>query len=154
MAIVQHDIKSCRFSDHQMLYYYKNLYSVLERTELATQMNVRIDEQLKRDGDTVLASVGLTPTRAVRALWEFAAEHRDTPEIVRDFFENGLKQGLENSRETQRRLDLRQLEETASACNRLREQFGLTPPDTLEELDYDALREQALYERLSERGLA
>lgn len=115
---------------------------------------MRINEQLKRDGDAAFASAGLTPTRVVRALWEFAAEHRDTPEVVRDLFENGLKQGLENSRETQRRLDLRQLEETAAACNRLREQFCLTPPDTLEELDYDALREQALYERFSERGLA
>lgn len=35
------------------------------------QMNVRIDRQLKEAGDTVLAHIGMTPSQAVRALWEY-----------------------------------------------------------------------------------
>lgn len=35
------------------------------------QMNVRIDRQLKEAGDAVLAHIGMTPSQAVRALWEY-----------------------------------------------------------------------------------
>ena len=35
------------------------------------QMNVRIDRQLKEAGDAVLTNIGLTPSQAVRALWEY-----------------------------------------------------------------------------------
>ena len=35
------------------------------------QMNVRIDRQLKEAGDAVLAHLGMTPSQAVRALWEY-----------------------------------------------------------------------------------
>lgn len=35
------------------------------------QMNVRMDRQLKEAGDAVLAHLGMTPSQAVRALWEY-----------------------------------------------------------------------------------
>lgn len=35
------------------------------------QMNVRIDRQLKEAGDAVLAHIGMTPSKAVRTLWEY-----------------------------------------------------------------------------------
>ena len=38
-----------------------------------TQMNVRIDAETKKQGDRALARIGLSPSEAVRALWEFAA---------------------------------------------------------------------------------
>lgn len=37
----------------------------------SAQMNVRMDRQLKEAGDAVLASLGMTPSQAVRALWEY-----------------------------------------------------------------------------------
>lgn len=37
----------------------------------SAQMNVRLDSQLKEAGDAVLASLGMTPSQAVRALWEY-----------------------------------------------------------------------------------
>lgn len=37
----------------------------------SVQMNVRIDRQLKEAGDAVLAHLGMTPSQAVRALWEY-----------------------------------------------------------------------------------
>ena len=33
------------------------------------QMNVRMDRQLKEAGDAVLAHIGMTPSQAVRTLW-------------------------------------------------------------------------------------
>lgn len=49
-----------------------------------SQINVRIDADLKRRGDASLAQSGLTPTGAVRALWELAASCADTPEAIED----------------------------------------------------------------------
>ena len=34
-------------------------------------MNVRMDRQLKEAGDAVLAHIGMTPSQAVRTLWEY-----------------------------------------------------------------------------------
>ena len=39
------------------------------------QINTRIDEDAKASGDRILKAVGYTPTRAVRALWGFAARN-------------------------------------------------------------------------------
>ncbi len=39
----------------------------------AAQVNVRMDRALKEAGDTSLAEVGLSPSDAVRALWEVMA---------------------------------------------------------------------------------
>lgn len=49
-----------------------------------TQMNVRIDSTLKREGDEALASAGISPTEAVRALWERVVLERRDPARVRE----------------------------------------------------------------------
>ena len=43
------------------------------------QMNVRIDRQLKEAGDAVLAHIGMTPSQAVRALWEYLVINERMP---------------------------------------------------------------------------
>lgn len=48
----------------------------------ATQFNVRINEAIKHEGDRVFASIGLTPTKAVRALYEWAIRNKNHPEAV------------------------------------------------------------------------
>lgn len=68
------------------------------------QMNVRIDRQLKEAGDTVLAHIGMTPSQAVRALWEYLVINERMPskegsaEILSDeanqrFVESRAEQG-------------------------------------------------------------
>lgn len=47
---------------------------------IANQMNVRIDRDLKRRGDAGLRAIGLSPTQAIRKVWELASgsdEDRD-----------------------------------------------------------------------------
>ena len=51
----------------------------------AVQMNVRIDRELKREGDAALATVGYTPSQAVRALWENAVRLRRNPDALRNY---------------------------------------------------------------------
>ena len=43
------------------------------------QMNVRIDSALKQRGDRILQQQGLTPSQAVRRLWEYVVEHGGVP---------------------------------------------------------------------------
>lgn len=70
------------------------------------QLNVRMDSELKADGTAALASIGLTPTEAVRALWQRAAERGESLEKVRALVEGnaagegGLTNGLKEGRET------------------------------------------------------
>lgn len=48
-----------------------------------SQMNVRIDEDLRVQGNLALQAAGYTPSQAVRKLWEFAARNRFEPEVIR-----------------------------------------------------------------------
>jgi len=50
----------------------------------AIQMNTRIDASLKKEGDLVLGSLGLTPSQAVRGLWRFMVARRDEPDAIRE----------------------------------------------------------------------
>lgn len=43
------------------------------------QLNVRIDPVLKKSGDSVLARHKLTPSDAVRALWDYLARNQTLP---------------------------------------------------------------------------
>ena len=54
----------------------------------SVQMNVRIDRVLKSSGDGVFSEVGLTPTEAVRRLWEFASRNRANPPAVAELMES------------------------------------------------------------------
>ena len=48
------------------------------------QMNTRMDEELKRQGDAVFAERGYTPSQVVRAVWEYAARNQDLPPFMKD----------------------------------------------------------------------
>lgn len=48
-----------------------------------SQVNARIDADLKATGDAVLAAAGLTPTQAVRMLWSLAVRYQGEPEKLR-----------------------------------------------------------------------
>lgn len=48
-----------------------------------SQVNARIDANLKASGDAALAAAGITPTQAVRMLWSLAVRYQDEPEKLR-----------------------------------------------------------------------
>jgi RHH-type rel operon transcriptional repressor/antitoxin RelB len=50
-------------------------------------MNIRIEETLKNDGDLAFGAIGYTPTRAVRALWQFAEQNRHNPAAIREIID-------------------------------------------------------------------
>ena len=46
----------------------------------AAQINIRMEPSLKEAGDTVLDRLGVTPSEAVRALYEYLVSEQDLPE--------------------------------------------------------------------------
>ena len=115
-----------------------------------TQMNTRIDDELKRKGDAAFASLGLTPSDVVRAVWEFAAEHDDAPAVIARALSNPL--AAAPSLESAYRLSI--AEAAGNLVAGYRELRGLPAPDVRETIDYRQLREEAWDEKLAERGLA
>ena len=63
-------------------------------TMCQTQMNARIDAELKEAGDTALARLGYTPSAAVRGLWRFVVDHQDDAAALREVIEPGAASAL------------------------------------------------------------
>ena len=115
------------------------------------QVNARIDVNLKTAGDAALAKAGLTPTKAIRALWQRFAELADQPEKIRELVESRDVLAPAERAEQERKLSLAR--EGSMIVSRSLAERGVVVPEGLEELSYEELREQVLLERLRERGL-
>ena len=111
------------------------------------QVNARIEPELKRKGDEALAAAGLTPTQAVRALWELATRCAHTPEKLRAalFPCEELQAQTQRDREAQRKRAL--IEEGANLMERFYRSQGLPWPPPTSELSYEELKEAAYLER-------
>lgn len=113
-----------------------------------TQMNVRIDADLKAAGDAVLARAGLTPTQFVRRAWEFAARNAANPEVVAKGFA-----GDDDPQElAERARKLALAEEGRRKVQRELLALGIKLDGSTSELSYKELRELYYEERLE--GLA
>lgn len=109
--------------------------------EATTQMNIRIPQGLKKAGDEALAQIGLTPTLAVRALWEKAAQRGENLQEIVQLLTPTKTSEPESTT----------LQDGWSITQRFLAQYGqasqATPTD-------DELLEDYWLERLEERGLA
>lgn len=113
-----------------------------------TQMNVRIDEQLRIEGNAALESIGIQPAQMVRAVWSYAARNKNNPlKLKHDlkFLEDKTP-----SEEVQRKLDL--LAEGQKIVADFYKEVGITPGE-IDPLPYDELKELAYRERWESRGL-
>jgi len=104
------------------------------------QMNVRIDRQLKEAGDTVLAHIGMTPSQAVRALWEYLVinERMPSKEGSAEILSDEANQRFVESRAAQGSHIIR------DSCLK----YGIPIPDFSD--DYDDLYEEAMADRYPE----
>lgn len=113
-----------------------------------TQMNVRLEDDLKRRGDAAFAAAGYTPTQVVRRIWERAVEMGDNPEALASLV-NGPGVG-----EARDRALLEESAVTLGAVDSLLERLSVTRVGASGERDYDGLRWRAYREKAAERGLA
>lgn len=66
-----------------------------------TQLNVRIPTHLKEQGTEALASIGLSPSTAVRALWEKASKRgKDLEELANVLIGKAGEQGAARADDT------------------------------------------------------
>lgn len=74
----------------------------------AAQINVRLDADLKRSGDAALSKAGMTPSQAVRALWQLAASLADRPGALEDILLPSRARAEQREREkaAKRKLEL------------------------------------------------
>ncbi len=118
------------------------------------QMNVRIDEKTKEAGDVAFARVGLTPSQAVRLLWDYAAQHVNDPEACKQL----IAMIGEGSPAEEIPDPLASMAEARSAIDSFLETWGLDggmPKGHTNLAEYLAmLREEEALTSLRERGYA
>ena len=114
-----------------------------------SQMNVRIDEDLRVRGNLALQAAGYTPSQAVRELWEFAARNRFEPEVIR----GGLGRLSEETDDAEGRTDGfdYQLGEGWRIVDEGLRALGVSLKSRDSEPSYDELRRIAYEERWAER---
>lgn len=121
------------------------------------QMNVRIDEETKEAGDAAFARIGLTPSQTVRLLWGYAARHANDPEALRILLGKLDDEQAEGGASSEQERRIEAFHEGWALIDNFRKEHNLTcvvPEDDDERMAYyDQLREEALWERLEERGL-
>ena len=115
------------------------------------QLNARIDREVKAAGDSALSLIGLSPSQAVRALWEKAARRgKDLEEVAemlsptpeREMWECALDKAQDVVRQGWEFMD------------GVYASLGVEPGAERDLPSDDDLLESALCERMAERGLA
>ncbi|MDO4290855.1 MAG: type II toxin-antitoxin system RelB/DinJ family antitoxin [Eggerthellaceae bacterium] len=115
------------------------------------QMNVRLDDDLRVQGNLAFESIGWSPSQAVRTLWAYAAKNRRDPRQLKKSLEAFLgNEGASTPKQEARRalvLEGQQIVPNARA------RLGISSEALSELPSYEELREEAVYERWQERGL-
>lgn len=111
-------------------------------TTASAQINVRLDANLKRTGDAALSSAGMTPSQAVRALWQLAASLADRPGALQDILSPDRARAEQHEREKAARRKLGLIDQGsqlfAIACRELGIDVPKAQPTGDEELKRNA----------------
>lgn len=113
-----------------------------------TQMNTRIDSDLKEAGDAVLARLGYTPSAAIRGFWQYAVDHQDDAASIRSIVDPDAASALsdEAARKLSATAELRFLYAHTA------ELLGIADAPTGELSSWDELRDAWYDERLDRVG--
>lgn len=113
------------------------------------QMNVRMPAELKEQGDAALASEGITPSAAVRAVWEKAARRgADLVELMSLFRGDGASGARSLTQKSN------PFEEVSQQITSRMQGLGVdfSQPHSQDLSDAELL-EMAYYDKMGERGL-
>ena len=123
----------------------------------SSQMNIRIQESIKERGEKAFAHIGLSPSEAVRKLWDFAARHENDPKALQSLIAELDEVGTPE--EAVQLSKLESLQEIDRMRESLYSELGITPTP-LPENDaeriayYEELVEQYYDEKLQDWGHA
>ncbi len=111
------------------------------------QVNVRINSQLKSQGDEGLAAAGLTPTQAVRAVWELAAQNKNSPNQLKAALFPAQDEADSNEAAEQKQYRAKLIEEGSLICKQAYQRMGLNELYATANLSYAELKEAAYFEK-------
>lgn len=114
-----------------------------------TQMNIRIDDDVRMQGNLALKQIGLTPSRAIRNLWAFAAQHKNEPAKLKHdlaFLDE------DRNSDDERRQRIAKAQEGSLIVRNGLAALGVTVP-TIDTTPYEELKERAYREYWEEKGL-
>lgn len=110
-----------------------------------TQMNVRIDQNLKIQGDQVLSRLGFTPTEFIRTAWSYLVKHQTVPEFAKPSALNDPEDEIGDSQSS--------FEAGAGLAIKIAREHGLNIPDDYTSgLSYDELKYRAYLDRQAEKA--
>lgn len=110
-----------------------------------TQMNVRIDDALRVEGNLALKQVGRSPSRTVRDVWAFAARCRDNPQKL----ERALRFLDDDPLSPTQKEKLDAVQGTWAAMAEGAKALGIVSTDTAP-APYEELKDRAYRERFAE----
>ena len=118
--------------------------------EATVQLNARMSRELKKSGDEALALIGLSPTAAVRALWEKASRRGEDLEQVAQLLAPAEAVEEMNATDSDN-----SFAETWAMMDEFYRQVGVDPHQARkwDGVSDKELLEDALYERMVGRGL-
>lgn len=109
-----------------------------------TQMNVRLETNLKNQGDAALAHAGYSPSQAARKLWTLAAKLRHNPKLLSDILEGTVIQSSHLQTNDLIEKKLNYLKESDELIEQLYQSLDQQSAHFLNTASYEDLRE-ALY---------
>lgn len=120
------------------------------RAGATAQINARLNPALKQRGDEALLGAGLSPSQAIRALWELAARNTDNPEAIQRalFPERAEVQEAELSAAQRRRAEA--IGKGARVVEDAYRTMGVVLASPSTDLSFDELQDLAYQERYGE----
>ena len=120
------------------------------RAGATAQINARLNPALKQRGDEGLSGAGLSPSQAIRALWELAARNSDNPEAIQRalFPERAEVQEAELSAAQRRRAEA--IGKGARVVEDAYRSMGVVLASPSTDLSFDELQDLAYQERYGE----
>ena len=112
------------------------------------QINARMNRTLRDEGETALASIGLSPSEAIRALWTKAAKRGADLQAVRSLLADEPAMDPECARK------LEAFDRARREISQAMRDLGIDSDVPWPNLTDEELLEEELYERMRERGLA
>lgn len=109
-----------------------------------SQVNARLSTSLKRRGDAALANAGITPSQAVRAVWEFAAVHANEPRKIVAALYPDQEESADVALERERKVQL--VRQGSRFVEDALLKAGLSVPSALEMPSEEELRNAAFLE--------
>ena len=121
------------------------------RAGATAQINARLNPALKQRGDEALSGAGLSPSQAIRALWELAARNTDNPEAIRRALFPERAEAQEADLSAAQRCRAEAIGKGARVVEEAYRSMGVVPAaSSTADLSYDELQDLAYQERYGE----